>query len=991
MLILALVLTPLVASAQCAVYTNPIIADGADPGLVQENGMTYIFVTSQMNTVMVKSPNGATDWSEPKIVYKGNNNQQGWAPSLRKTGDTWHLYTAGAYCEGNSLEGPFEYKKRALGFDPYYYHDVEGSGKHWFVWGGSHTGNCVAEMETASTLKPDTGLYFLPPTGWGGTWEGLWVERVNGKYVMMISADSANSPNYRLHYAVADSLEGPYVFMSDVRDAAFLRRSDYEHIYGPGHHAMMRDKNGTWWVYYQHHNDGGGHWNRSIAIDPLWFDASGHPQMRPTRGIGRPGPGSAPGKIWPALPSGAVIEAEAYHGSRCCNLMDGNGGTVVGDFKQSGFIAFRNVEFAQGFAGLSVTVANGNESPATLEFRLGSAKGKLLAALIVPPTGNWDIYRTETVRLRDIPTGLQDVLLVVTGRDPSAEALRIDRFRLVATAEREPVDVPSVKPVEKTVAAGKTLEVNLLDGTSGLKLVSVNGARSEKAKQENLRFTPDGALTYQPPENYWGTDRVFYTVENADGALSRGTLTLLVEPEKTARFHNGTAVLEAEDFAGGFDYKDELAWETASTLGGFSGSGYVQTPNNGTKQFIAERAGTPRSAQLDYAVRVTDPGVYHVWARVFAPDSESAQASISLCTSSDTQVRPDINQAWLIEPKTTGQWEWVEVDNPLSVPAGLQRLALRRGQDGLAVDRIVMTRSENFNPEEIGFREKEQGMESGNFYAFSYFMDNGESGLHLALSTDGLHWQTVNGGKGLFKAEVAGENLMRDPFVMPDPKGKGYHALWTTGWRGRSIGYAFSEDLIHWKNISAIPVMEHIDGALNTWAPEMCYDETSGRFWIYYATRIPDRYDGHRMWCVTTTDFKTFTPAELFFDPGYSVIDAHLIRDNGRFVMIFKDERKGHKHLKLAFADSPAGPWSEPTEPISAELTEGPASLKLGDGFLILYDNYGAHHYGGFRTKDFQTLEPIDDQLELPGRVRHGTLFSIPAALFSRLQTLKGD
>jgi hypothetical protein len=145
------------------------------------------------------------------------------------------------------------------------------------------------------------------------------------------------------------------------------------------------------------------------------------------------------------------------------------------------------------------------------------------------------------------------------------------------------------------------------------------------------------------------------------------------------------------------------------------------------------------------------------------------------------------------------------------------------------------------------------------------------------------------------------------------------------------------------------------------------------------------------MWCVTTTDFKTFTPAELFFDPGYSVIDAHLIRDNGRFVMIFKDERKGHKHLKLAFADSPAGPWSEPTEPISAELTEGPASLKLGDGFLILYDNYGAHHYGGFRTKDFQTLEPIDDQLELPGRVRHGTLFSIPAALFSRLQTLKGD
>ena len=32
-------------------------------------------------------------------------------------------------------------------------------------------------------------------------------------------------------------------------------------------------------------------------------------------------------------------------------------------------------------------------------------------------------------------------------------------------------------------------------------------------------------------------------------------------------------------------------------------------------------------------------------------------------------------------------------------------------------------------------------------YLFSYFTGNGEDGLHLARSTDGYTWETLNGGR----------------------------------------------------------------------------------------------------------------------------------------------------------------------------------------------------------------------------------------------------
>jgi len=93
-------------------------------------------------------------------------------------------------------------------------------------------------------------------------------------------------------------------------------------------------------------------------------------------------------------------------------------------------------------------------------------------------------------------------------------------------------------------------------------------------------------------------------------------------------------------------------------------------------------------------------------------------------------------------------------------------------------------------------------------YLFSYFTDNGQDGLHLAYSKDGLTWEKLNGGKSLLTPTVGQDKLMRDPFILQGKDGV-FHMVYTCSWKERQIGYTSSRDLINWSEQKAIPVMAH--------------------------------------------------------------------------------------------------------------------------------------------------------------------------------------
>src|SRR5262245_57333612 len=108
--------------------------------------------------------------------------------------------------------------------------------------------------------------------------------------------------------------------------------------------------------------------------------------------------------------------------------------------------------------------------------------------------------------------------------------------------------------------------------------------------------------------------------------------------------------------------------------------------------------------------------------------------------------------------------------------------------------------------------------QSDSVYLFSYFKDNGQDGLHLAWSSNGLNWQTLHNDSSFLRPAAGKDKLMRDPCIVRGADGT-FHMVWTVSWNEKGIGYARSKDLLHWSDQQYLPVMEHEPGALNTWAP----------------------------------------------------------------------------------------------------------------------------------------------------------------------------
>ncbi len=92
----------------------------------------------------------------------------------------------------------------------------------------------------------------------------------------------------------------------------------------------------------------------------------------------------------------------------------------------------------------------------------------------------------------------------------------------------------------------------------------------------------------------------------------------------------------------------------------------------------------------------------------------------------------------------------------------------------------------------IGFAEKES-----DIFLFSYFTDNGQDGLHLAYSKDGLSWKALNDNQSFLAQNAGGDKLMRNPCIIKGSDCK-FHMVWTVSWNEKGIGYASSDDLILW-------------------------------------------------------------------------------------------------------------------------------------------------------------------------------------------------
>lgn len=281
------------------------------------------------------------------------------------------------------------------------------------------------------------------------------------------------------------------------------------------------------------------------------------------------------------------------------------------------------------------------------------------------------------------------------------------------------------------------------------------------------------------------------------------------------------------------------------------------------------------------------------------------------------------------------------------------------------------------------------------FFLFSYFTnsDDGQSGMRLAVSDDGLSYRPINHGKPLLQPGVGESKLMRDPFLLKDPHRDLYHLVWTTSWRGTTIGYASSPDLVNWSAQQALPVMASMPGTRNCWAPEIIYDESAGHFVIFWSSTVADQamdkeIRDHRIYSVTTRDFVTFSKPALLFDPGFNVIDASFLRMEEQLVLFVKDERMvpERKNIFWLSAESPTGPFGPISAPITGNWVEGPTAVDLDGETIVFFDQYRRGKYGAVATRDFQHWYDATDRISIPAGANHGSIFAIERPTYLRLK-----
>ena len=192
-------------------------------------------------------------------------------------------------------------------------------------------------------------------------------------------------------------------------------------------------------------------------------------------------------------------------------------------------------------------------------------------------------------------------------------------------------------------------------------------------------------------------------------------------------------------------------------------------------------------------------------------------------------------------------------------------------------------------------------------YLMGYFTETPKGSgnswtLHLATSEDGLDWMPLNQNEPVL-VPALGQKGLHDPYFLRKQDG-GFVVL-ATNLTGTTIisrpeiHVWDTDDFITFRNARLVKLH---DTPMHTLAPEAFFDPDRNQYGVIWSGDT----DYNRIYVNYTTDFTNFGPHEVYFDPGYDVLDATLCPEpvqGGRF-LYFKDAVT--RRLRGARSQTPA-------------------------------------------------------------------------------------
>ncbi|MCH6229954.1 family 43 glycosylhydrolase [Microbacterium sp. CFH 31415] len=291
---------------EARVVNSPVLPGlYADPNIAVFGDTYYIYATTDGyagwggKDFYVWSSKNLVDWErsdEPFLTLDGANGNvpwatgNAWAPTIIQRDGKYYFYFSGhnaalnrktiGVAVGDSPEGPFVAQPSAMilnneevtsgqAIDPAAFHDpVTGT---WYLgWGNGGNAAVLAELND-DMISLKTGTY-QRINGLTNFREGVFFNYRQGLYHLTYAIDDTGSENYRVGYATATSMNGPWTYRGVI-----LQKDLSLGIKGPGHSSIINVP-GTddWYIAYHRFAIPGGDGNhRETTIDKLEFGADG--------------------------------------------------------------------------------------------------------------------------------------------------------------------------------------------------------------------------------------------------------------------------------------------------------------------------------------------------------------------------------------------------------------------------------------------------------------------------------------------------------------------------------------------------------------------------------------------------------------------------------------------------------------------------------------------------------------------------------------------
>lgn len=305
MIMLCICLCPVFAAAQ----QNPVI-DGwyADPEGVIFGKQYWIYPTysaryEQQVFLDAFSSTDLVHWKKhPRIIDTAAikwARMAIWAPAIVKKGNRYFLFfsandiqsklrngvkddTLGGIgiAVANKPGGPFKdylgkplinkFYNNAQPIDQYVFRDTNG--QYYIIYGGWGRCNIAMLNNNFTALQPFKDGNLVKEITPKGYVEGPTMFIRKGKYYLMWSEGNWTDGTYKVAYAVADNITGPFERRATVLQA------DEQVATGAGHHSVMNIPGTDEWyiVYHRRPIPNQGRDHRVVCIDRMYFDNAGN-------------------------------------------------------------------------------------------------------------------------------------------------------------------------------------------------------------------------------------------------------------------------------------------------------------------------------------------------------------------------------------------------------------------------------------------------------------------------------------------------------------------------------------------------------------------------------------------------------------------------------------------------------------------------------------------------------------------------------------------